>query len=691
MADRKTPSLLTSATAAWGWLRQQPRHFATAIRYQLRQDHDVPAWLISLLVHAVLLLLLAMVTLGSSGGSSGGVTVIASISPEEAEILDLDAAFTAAPSAPTEDGSASEASLAAADRALSQAVVDTGSSASTAVAVSAVEMMDALPQRDSSGSEPSLAELMKEASRANKYRAPRSAADGVSAAADARAAASGILSELQNDLEEGPIYLAWLLDGSISLLEDRRQLASTLQPFYEQYKPRSKERPRLMSAVVAYGQRTVQIQDTTQFGPKNLKAIRDLPIDSSGIENVMTAVQLVVGRYAVRARGRLRIVIWTDESGDDTGLLENVVQLCRNTGTVVHVVGPSSVFGTDRGLQPYTDKATGYNFLLPVRRGPDTCFQERLLLPYWFDSSAVAGLHQGFYVADGMPWYGGALRERLMSGVGPYALTRLALQTGGSFTLLDRPGEASHFDLAAMKGLFPSYANAAEINESIQQSAFRSAICRAVQTTYKPVNLVPPKMQFFTEREVWYPFRDCLTPYVSPAEFRSILPADLAQQATLVRTAAQVIEQSLKSFDDKVDWEYEYASEPSARWQAWYDLTRGRLLLMSIRHEEYLATCMRLTRPGNLGPATNYMMFQPGPQSLTANPVIKARKEEGERLLRRCVARNAGTPWEMLAQWELDIDLGVMPVQESIPPPQPVVGVPVAPPAATPRIVLPNL
>ena len=406
----------------------------------------------------------------------------------------------------------------------------------------------------------------------------------------------------------------------------------------------------------------------------------------------MAAVLQVLNRYALRAKGRLRIVIWTDESGDDTSLLEEAIGACRKSNTVVHVVGPSSVLGTDRGLQPYTDQATGYSFMLPVTRGPDTCFQERLLLPYWFDSSADAGIYNGFMVAEGLPWYGGALRERLMSGVGPYALTRLALQTGGTFTILDRPGESSPFDLAAMQGYFPDYGNAIEIMQQLRESPFRSAIMRAVEATYRPINLAPPRMRFPMVRSELYTFTE-YQPYMPPPAFRHQLTANIAEQVALVGTSAKLIEESLRNFGEE-DWESSYAAEPSARWRAWYDLTHGRLLAMSIRHQEYLATCKLVMTPGNLSAETNAIQFGPGQELLSGNAELSRRREKAKELLNRCVSSNQGTPWAMLANWELQVPMGVFASQEVIPPPPPpriVVGPPPPPARPAPVIQLPRL
>lgn len=657
---------------------------------RLLSDDEPSGWLASLLIHVVALLTLSAVTL-SHPLRSRGRQIIAVMTDSTIEPI-TDAVFEMPPDSANhfDKHSFDTAHSALTASALEAPSVDVTIASHVTSPVTSALTNDATHSLPAMSAAP-IKELMKEVRRASGPVSPLSASKGISAAASGAEAAQGIMASLAKDIEEGPVFVVWLLDGSISLLEDRKNLANALQPFYQQYKAGPKEKPQLLSAVVAFGERPIQVQDTTHFGERSLIAIQNLPIDESGIERVMSAIEYAVRRYSTRARGRLRIIVWTDESGDDTELLEPAIGLCRKSHTVVHVVGPSSVFGSNRGLQPYTDATTGYRFMLPVMRGPDTCLPERLMLPYWFDSAADVGQWNGVMVADGAPWYGGALRERLLAGIGPYSLTRLALETGGTFTMLDRPGETQPFDLTAMKNYFPDYGSARDIAEEINKSAFRSAINKAVQMTYQPINLAPPKMHFFTVRDLYYPFRESLPFYMPPAQFRQQLIQDLAEQAALVTTSLRLIEQSLAAFGEN-DWGYEYASEPSLRWRAWHDLTRGRLLAMGIRHKEYLALSAQLTKPGALDPAVNALSLAPSATTLVNDARTQSMRETAVTLLRRCAERNPGTPWELLANWELENDFGITAIPGVIPPPQPIVGAtPVPPPAPPPQITLPKL
>jgi hypothetical protein len=675
-------------------LRERLRSARDCLLKAILKHQAVPSWLASLLVNSILLLILTFISWAGIAGPHRARTIVfdSALPTEEEAVVFASDVMTNQPQP--------QASAIAMSRALDVKPFD---EAPTEIGILSEFLTETQPRPGTGSlgqeSDPLLFETAAEL--LNKVMMPESGDSGfsegpsvgdrVKAAGNAGDAAQAVVGHLRTDLESGPAFVIWLLDASISLEQDRHALATALEPFYADFRAQGKERSQLLSAVVAYGQGVKQIRDTSAFHPVTLNAIRTLPFDDSGVENVMSAVAYAVKRYAPRAKGRLRIIIWTDESGDDTYLLEDVITSCHKLNTVVHVVGPSSVLGTDRGLQPYTDRATGYSFLLPVARGPDTCFQERLLLPYWFDSSANAGIFNGVMVADGLPWYGGALRERLMSGIGPYALTRLALETGGTFTILDRPGEQSQFELAAMQGYFPDYRNAREIMADVQASRFRLAVMRAVATTYKPINLAPPRMRFPTIRLDMYPFTE-FQPYMPPEAFRRLFTADIGDQAARIRASANLIEESLRNFGEE-DWESAYSAEPSLRWRAWYDVTHGRLLAMSVRHQEYLAACKRLMTPGSLLAETNAVDFCPGPESLLGDPEVSKRREKAMRLLNRCVESNPETPWEKLAYWELEHPMGVAANQGVIPPPRPVafLGPPPPPPPPPPVIQLPRL
>ena len=119
-------------------------------------------------------------------------------------------------------------------------------------------------------------------------------------------------------------------------------------------------------------------------------------------------------------------------SGDDVNLLEPTIEICRRANVRISVVGPTAVLGAQEGSH-FWIHPSGQQFYLPVVKGPDAALLERLRWPYWWETQLPAwhatavgtrGEYQG--------WYGGEQLAAMSSGFPPYALTRLALETGGT-------------------------------------------------------------------------------------------------------------------------------------------------------------------------------------------------------------------------------------------------------------------
>ncbi|HEX3870834.1 MAG TPA: hypothetical protein VHV77_10385, partial [Pirellulales bacterium] len=322
----------------------------------------------------------------------------------------------------------------------------------------------------------------------------------------------------------------------------------------------------------------------------------------------------------------------------------------------------------------------GYRFLLPIKCGPDTCFAERLPLPYWHDSLVPAWSQNGARIAESdQPWYGGPYREGLRSGVGPYALTRLAMETGGTFTLLDHSGLGGPFNFENMQRYLPSYASAQEYLYDLKYYPLRQAVLDVVQLlSREQAKIYLPKFSFVSTRGKEYPFKTRRI-YMTPGEFRTELRDDFDGQVRHLAMAQEVLETAIARFGP-TGMESEFEKETSPRWRAWYDVTRGRLLAMSLRHSEYVATCQAvLANAGMLSADTNHIVFHPSTTLKVGNSMAVNRGEEAKRLLLRCMEQNPQTPWAYLAQWELDRPLGLDVEQVVIPPPQPRPAGPAAP------------
>ncbi len=109
--------------------------------------------------------------------------------------------------------------------------------------------------------------------------------------------------------------------------------------------------------------------------------------------------------------------------------------------------------------------------------------------------------------------------------------------------------------------------------------------------------------------------------------------------------------------------------EPSRRWQAHYDLIRGRLLAMKVRCYEYNWACARMKKDPQkfTSPKSNAWRLV-ADTTIRYSDKAAAAAREAEFLLRRVVNDHPATPWALLAQRELKDPLGFKWVEISVPP-----------------------
>lgn len=514
------------------------------------------------------------------------------------------------------------------------------------------------------------------------------AAGGLVVAQSVGGALDGILCSIRTEVGQEMLQVIWLMDASLSLHIDRQEIAARLLPFYKEMiaRPDRKEKP-LRSGVVSFGAQPAVLQRSTDNMTRIVDSIRGMPADPTGLENVFTAVQFTLETFG-RWEGATMIVIWTDESGDDLPLLEDTIRLCRAKGTIVHVVGPQAVLGMEQGLQRYVLPQTQQAFLLPVKRGPDAALPERLRLPYWFDSTSPPWTQGGAYVALGPQTYGGPLREGLLSGVGPYALTRLALETGGTFSVLQRLGEAPPVEWNTQRLYLPDYGHVRDILSDVQRSPLRQAVVEAAGLTWR-ADLRPPTRVFFGQASEEYPYT-VRTPYIPPAVFQLTLKTEIPGHLARAEQDQQIVEAAL-ALMDPVRLATAYESETSPRWRAWYDLNAGRLLAMSVRLAEYRATLqLVLNGVGVTKNTNNITLIEAG--QYKSGRVAEARAQLARQHLQKVTSEHAGTPWAKLAEWELQHELGfvVRPLEIPMPPPAPATPARPARPSGG-RPSLPNL
>jgi hypothetical protein len=464
---------------------------------------------------------------------------------------------------------------------------------------------------------------------------------GVSSAAGA---VDQITQRILESLDHGPTLVVWLMDQSGSLQGQRATIEQRFDHIYHELSTlaaqggdaftRYGDHP-LLTAVVPYGQDVhLPKQQPTDDLVEIKKAIREIPVDESGVELTFTAVIEAAQKYQkLRSGGTRRnimLIVVTDEAGDDQDKLEAAIDRCQRYAIPVYVIGVPAPFGQQQAFLRYKDPDERYGEqYVPVKQGPESLMTENVQL--------------GFSGGD---WDG---RSAIDSGFGPYALTRLCVNTKGAYYAVhpNRPAGAGgvndtaamatrirqFFDRTAMQPYKPDYVSAREYAQLLRENKARKQLVLAAQESEES------KVELMGRPRLQFPKR---------SEAGLIQDLEVAQQS-----AARVAPKLEKLFTILKDGEKDRAKLTEARWQAGYDLAMGRVLAIGVRTNGYNAM---------LAKARNGMKFEKGDSDtwvlepsneITADSKLEKAAAQAREYLTRVRDQHPGTPWAYLAEREL--------------------------------------
>ena len=98
--------------------------------------------------------------------------------------------------------------------------------------------------------------------------------------------------------------------------------------------------------------------------------------------------------------------------------------------------------------------------------------------------------------------------------------------------------------------------------------------------------------------------------------------------------------------------------EESVRWQAGFDLAMGRVMAVKARTEAYNAMLAKAKRGLKFTNAKNNTWILTPADELTVGSQVSKTGEKAKEYLQRVVEEHAETPWALLAQRELDEQIG---------------------------------
>ena len=459
--------------------------------------------------------------------------------------------------------------------------------------------------------------------------------------------------EILLSLEERKTLVVWLFDQSGSLERQRAQIYARLDRIYQELGvieaagkaafAKYEDKP-LLSSVVAFGEQvTLRTKQPTDDVDQIKTAVNGIERDNSGIERVFSAVRMTAQRYRpFRSRDpesgepmrNVMIVIFSDEAGDDQDLLDPTVNLCRRLAMPVYVVGVPAPFGRRETLVKWIDPDPEFNQSPQwgrVTQGPESLRPERIKLH--FSGSADD-------------------QDRIDSGFGPYALTRLCFETGGIYFAV-HPNRNSHravrrgdveastahlthfFDSQTMRKYRPDYVSVEEYNRRMMSTKSRAALVKSSQMSWV-TPLGRPQLDFPKRNE-----------------------ADLANRLTEAQKAAAQLEPRMEMLYQILKLgEEDRENETSLRWQAGFDLAMGRVMAVKVRTEAYNAMLAKAKRGMKFEDAKNDTWELKPSEDISIGSQLKNMADKSRMYLNRVKENHPGTPWAMLASRELEEPLG---------------------------------
>ena len=577
---------------------------------------------VSLLVHTLVLLVLALVTLETT--STRVAQLIATPPPPEEEDppveIELDPELetvveniTLFDAAPPPASAASPASMPVLDQTL-VAKADTSAISIQAPTVGlpdSVALIEAVPDGAVKGE-------------------AREIVDSYQQAMDR------LTQELVWMLDQGPVLVTWCFDQSESMKDDQREIRDRIELVYEQLGLLGRTQNKaLLTGVTSYGQQFIDhtMRDPTSDRDRIRKAIDSVPVDDSGKEVMCGAVATTINAYrelARRGRRQMAMILVTDESGDrqnNDAYLEETLRIAKGAKCRVYVLGRESVFGYPYAHIRWDHPQTNRTHWLQIDRGPETAFPEQL------QTNGFRRRHDAF-----------------SSGFGSYEQCRLARETNGIFFMLPSVetnlvgAQKERYEMEALRPYRPDLRARMEVLADRNKFPLRTLIWQVIQ------DLNPHNKAAKKAIEMRMDF--------------SLNPQQFVQQARTEQAKAKMHLQYMSEAEKRlIAGNLLREQEVDPRWQANYDLILAQLVAYQARIYEYgVALDDFIKAPKTAEPMRGNRRLV----SWDIRTIKKVRTEEAKPYIDRArklfteVQRNhPGSPWSARAAWELRRGFGV--------------------------------
>jgi hypothetical protein len=587
-------------------------------------DGDTPAWVVSLLIHVVVLLGLALAGLAAQPKTARPITIIQPTELVEDEVLMVPDSFAVSTEVPQAVGAESQQSADVAEAlapTLSEQSVVPVEPDQELISDLHMEPVDSVP----TGQQFDATVVVKGAVGVGTT--------GASGAVDR------LTAEIASSLEQRATLVCWLFDQSVSLSAQRKEIASRLERVFDELGANRSEqnRPDLTNIVVAFGKdASVVTKKPTSDASVVVSAIESIPIDDSGAEMTFGAIRRAAEEVKVfrtnSPRKNVMIIVFTDEVGNDQKEADQTGQVCRTFGIPVYVVGVPAPFGMREVKMKYVEFDPKFDQDVQwarIEQGPESLYPE------------MVRVRSGRF-AD----------EAIDSGFGPFSLSKLCGETGGIYFCVhanrNARGRVSDaqtaamssqlryfFDHDVMRSYQPDYVSAAKIDQMLMANRAKRALVEAAQKSeISPME--SPEMTF---------------PRQDDGQLAMLL-GEAQKVAAKIQPKIDALHAVLAA--GAVDRE----KIQEKRWQAGYDLAMGRVLAVKVRTDAYnlmLAQAKTGMKFKNAGSDT--WQLEPSDDVTVGSQTEKIAKQ-ATTYLERVVREHAGTPWALLAGEELRQPLG---------------------------------
>ena len=615
-------------------------------RYETPFDGGVPFWMISLILHLVVILVIAKMLMPSVNDDN--LNIVSGFDQNEAiELADIEESI---PDVVFED---------------SEELVDIGDSEidlediEVATPIFSLEN-ERLDEFDSIISDDGMLAVGAEDGGMGSEAFAEIATKGTAGTtvAEASGAVDRISQEIMQSLEDNKTLVVWIFDQSISLLEQRSNIQKHLGRVYSDLRDagvlgkedfKQLQQFRLQTDVIAFGQSiNPMLKRPASDFDQVRTAIQEIQRDDSGVENVMAAVMMAANHYknlhkidssTGKRKRNVMLIVVSDEAGDDVMLTDQAIQVCRSNQIPVSVIGVPAPFGRKETEVKWVDPDPEYDQVPQValvNQGPESMMPERLRLDFTGNFDDL---------------------EMIDSGFGPFDLTKLCYETGGTyFAVHPNRGRRSvgwdevanysaflrhFFDGDVMRPYRPDYVTRAEYQQMITASKMRGSLVKAATFTSTGA-LARPQLRF---------------PKFDEAQFVNLV--------SRAQRSAAIVEPKLNQLYDMLKvGEQDRPQETSPRWQAGYDLAIGRSLAAKIRAETYnmmlalVKTKLKFDpKKGEDVPQNNTWVLRPANTIETGSRGEKLA-EKAKAYLERVIADHPDTPWALIAERELDTPIG---------------------------------